>query len=371
MSTDPHPSAPDGTGTPPVTAAPPAGLAAEVRAALRPRTLLLVLGVLVLQLGFIASYVGAFHSPRPWHIPVAIVAPTRLSPSAVRALNTLPSSPLRATPAADITAARRQIRHGNIAGALIIDPQATTDQLLIAAARGPAEAAALQEAVTRVEAAQRRGVTVTDTAPLQPGDGRGLTAFYLVIGWLVGGYLLAALLGVTVGTRPATPRRAGIRLAAMLPSALASGVGGAVIVDPVLGALTGHFWTLAAIGATVVLSAATVTLALESLFGVVGIGLTVLLFVVLGNPSAGGPYQAPLLPAFWRGFGQLLPNGAGTAAVRDVVYFNGHAAFAPLMTVAVWAVTGILATLLASSLPARPAVRAAPNRSPASASAAR
>jgi hypothetical protein len=48
--------------------------------------------------------------------------------------------------------------------------------------------------------------------------------------------------------------------------------------------------------------------------GIVGIGVAIVLFVVLGNPSAGGAYQLPLLPGFWRTIGDTLPNGAGVLA---------------------------------------------------------
>ena len=358
MNTDLEPATAQGANAAPVGDT-RQGLAAELRVAIRPRIVLLVLGVLTLQLGFIASYVGAFHNPKPWHIRVAVVAPQQVAASTIGTLNTLPSSPVRASPAATDSEARRQIQHGDVAGALIVTPRRTTDRLLIASARGPAEAAALRETLTRVEATQRRGLTVTDTAALQAGDGRGLSGFYAVIGWLVGGYLLAAILGVTAGTRPGTPRRAAIRLAAMLPYALASGLGGAILLDPVLGALTGHFWNLAAVGTGLVLSAATITLALEALFGVVGIGITVLIFVVLGNPSAGGPYQAPLLPPFWRAIGGLFPNGAGTEAVRDLVYFDGHAAATAIATIATWAIAGALLTMLASARHPRAVTRAA------------
>lgn len=68
------------------------------------------------------------------------------------------------------------------------------------------------------------------------------------------------------------------------------------IVDPVLHALTGHFLAQSAIGALIVFSAASVSKALEALLGVIGIGITTLLFAVLGNLSAGGPYQGLLLP---------------------------------------------------------------------------
>ena len=63
-----------------------------------------------------------------------------------------------------------------------------------------------------------------------------------------------------------------------------------------------------------------VTLAFQTLFGVIGIGITVLVFVILGNPSGGGAYQTELLPPFWRSLSSALPNGAGTDTVRRIVY---------------------------------------------------
>jgi hypothetical protein len=143
--------------------------------------------------------------------------------------------------------------------------------------------------------------------------------------------------------------RAVWRLGATVPYALASGLGGAVIAEPVLGALSGHFWSVAGIGVLVTLSAATVTIALQTLFGVIGIGLTVVIFVILGNPSAGGAYQAPLLPPFWRAISGFLPNGAGTEAVRRIVYFEAHGVMHPIIVLTVWIVVGVALTLAASA----------------------
>jgi len=52
----------------------PQGFWAEWRDAVSPRTVALHFGVLLLQLAFILSYVGAFHSPQPHQIPLAVVA---------------------------------------------------------------------------------------------------------------------------------------------------------------------------------------------------------------------------------------------------------------------------------------------------------
>jgi hypothetical protein len=66
-----------------------------------------------------------------------------------------------------------------------------------------------------------------------------------------------------------------------------------------------------------------VTLAFQTLFGVIGIGITILVFVILGNRSAGGAYQPALLPPFWRAISSALPTGAATDTVRRIVYFGG------------------------------------------------
>ncbi|OXM73331.1 MULTISPECIES: ABC transporter permease [Amycolatopsis] len=323
----------------------PRGLAGDLRDAIAPRTVLLVLGVLLLQLGFILSYVGAFHSPTPHRIAVAVVGPQET----VDRINAIDGTPIEASPSPDPADARQRVLDRDVEAAYLIDTAGTTDTLLVATAAGPALATAVEQVFTQLDAAQNRTLTVTDLVPPQPGDARGLTAFYAVVGWLVGGYLAAAALGIAKGARPATLRRTAIRLAAMVPYAIVSGLGGALVVDQVLGALTGHFLSLWWIGAALTFAAATVTMAFQVLFGVIGVGITVLIFVILGNPSAGGAYQTELLPPFWRAIGDWLPNGAGTEAIRDEVYFAGNATGGPIVVLVVWGVAGLVVTLLASA----------------------
>lgn len=212
--------------------------------------------------------------------------------------------------------------------------------------------------------AQHRTVTVRDIVPPQSGDARGLTGFYLVVGWLVGGYLAAALLGVVRGARPATTRRAVIRLIALIPYAVASGPGGALIIDQALGALTGHFLALWGVGALLVYTAAAVTVAFQVLAGVLGVGLTVLLFVVAGNPSAGGAYQPALLPPFWRAIGNALPNGAATDLIRHIVYFGSQNITGHLLVICGWLAGGAGLALLASLRNDRRAAAADPGPLP-------
>ncbi len=74
--------------------------------------------------------------------------------------------------------------------------------------------------------------------------------------------------------------------------------------------------------------------------------MAVLLFVVLGNPSAGGVFPPPMMPAFWRAIGAWFPNGAGTDVARSIAYFDSTGIAVPLMVLIAWAVVGVAVTLL-------------------------
>ncbi|MGQ7297531.1 DUF3533 domain-containing protein [Quadrisphaera sp. KR29] len=327
-------------------------LRAELRDAVAPRTVALVVAVLLLQLGFVLSYVGAFHDPTPRDVAVTVVGPTpQVADQTAAALDDVAGHPLEATATTDADAARADLAADATSAVLVISPTSAQDQLLVTTAGGAATATAVQAVLTQAEATQGRTLAVEDVVPAAGGDARGLSGFYLVTGWVVGGYLLAALLGVARGARPATLRRAAIRLAAVAPYAVLSGTGGALVVGPLLGALpddAGTLWAFAGTGALVVLAAAAVTMALQVLAGTVGIGLAVLLFVVLGNPSAGGAYPPALLPPFWSWLSGVLPNGAAVDAVRRIAYFDGADVGQRLLVVAAWAVAGAVVALVAA-----------------------
>ena len=105
-------------------------------------------------------------------------------------------------------------------------------------------------------------------------------------------------------------------------------------------------------------------MAFQVLLGVLGVGLTLILFVVLGNPSAGGAYPASLLPPFWRAIGNSIPNGAGVEAVRRIAYFGSYNIAGNLLVIAIYAVAGIAIAVTGASVLAR---RAANGRSDVSA----
>ncbi|MFD4630382.1 DUF3533 domain-containing protein [Streptomyces sp. NPDC058284] len=321
----------------------------EFKSAVTPRAALLVIGVLALQLLFIASYVGALHHPKPKDVSFGVVAPGPAADRTADRLKKLSGKPLDPRVLKDEATARRQIMDRDIDGALIVDPQSTKDTLLVASGGGTALSRTLTEIVTKADAAQKRTVTADDVAPASGQDFNGLSSFYLVVGWCVGGYLCASILAISAGSRAANLSRAVIRLGTMALYSVVGGLGGAVIIGPILGALPGSVLGLWGLGALVIFGVGAITLALQALTGIVGIGLAVLLIVIGGNPSAGGAFPLPMLPPFWQAIGPWLPPGAGTWVARSIAYFEGNSVTRELLVLSAWAVVGVVVTLVLSA----------------------
>ncbi|WP_329408369.1 DUF3533 domain-containing protein [Streptomyces sp. NBC_00704] len=325
----------------------------EVKDAVTPRATLLVVGVVALHLLFIASYVGALHDPRPKDVPFGVVAPQAVARQTVARLEKVPGGPLDPRAVADAATARAQILDRKIDGALVVGPANGADTLLVATGGGKVLAATLATLTTSLEKSRARTLRTVDVVPAAKEDANGLTAFYLAVGWCVGGYLCASIMVVSSGAGRSTPRRAVIRLLAMAVVAAVGGLGGALIIGPVLGALPGGVAAYWGLGTLIVFAVGAATLAFQGVFGLAGIGLVILLVVILGNPSAGGALPPPLLPPFWKAIGPALPPGAGTWAARSIAYFKGNDMTASLLVLSAWAVGGVAVTLLASVLRTR------------------
>src|SRR3954449_13432531 len=132
------------------------------------RSALLVLGVLLLQLGFVLSYVGAFHAPTPREIPVAVVAPAGAPAGTAQQvaarLNALDGDPLDVRVAASEGAARARLADREVDGVLLLGT-GTQDTLLVAGAEGGAVSSALTSVFTQADVAQQRTLATQDAIP--------------------------------------------------------------------------------------------------------------------------------------------------------------------------------------------------------------
>lgn len=306
-------------------------------------TFMLLGGILVLQSLLIWSYVGAFHKPSPLNVPLGLTGQaqiadyteTRLRQAgnqfAVRRFESRQDA-LDAMKARDIPA--------------FLDVQPQQDTLVVSEADSSVLSAQLPSQFQAMEP-KGRVLKVEKQFPLPDSDSRGLVPFYTVVGLIVGGYLAATIIGLTRGDKPSSRRSALKRPLLLAGYSAAAGIAGALITQIVIGVLPVHFVVVAAAGALIVFTSAMVTSGLQSLFGILGTSLAILLLVVLGNPGSGGPaLNEMVMPGPWRTVGPYLPTFAGVDLVRGIAYFKSVDIARDILLLIGYIVAGISAMLL-------------------------
>ena len=285
------------------------------------------------QLALMASYTGAYARPVLHHVTIGLVGS---SPTPAGDVSPLSGNAVSYQTLPDAATARQEVSDGRLPAALIVAGSHQT--LMVAGSGGLTLAAAVEQVATAQAAAAHATLSVQDVRPLPSGDPKGFASYLLVIGWIIGGYL-----GMTLLTRVLGPRARGRRGTATLTAwtavyAVASAGLGVVLMDPLMGTLTGHPWALLGAGTLIVFAAAMSTAALMSLFGIAGVVVAIVALVVLGNPTSGGSVPEQMLSGGYQFLAKILPNNAAVALVHRIAYFGGGQLGHPLVVLALYAV---------------------------------
>ena len=300
--------------------------------------------VVVFQLLFASVFLGVLHRPAPHHAPVAVAGASPLASLVARHGGGM----IRLTGVPDAAAARAAVRDGRVNAAVAAGPRGET--LLIETAASPGTAAVLTKAFIPAAAALKVPLAVRDLAPLPPSDPTGASAFFLIIAWILGGYVGATVVAVMLGgPRSSSLRNALLRLGLLAASAAMSGLLGALLIGPALGVVSGYNAALAGLGILVVAAAAAAAAGLQAALGFPGTLLAIIALVAFGDPTAGQSIATALLASPWNVIGQGLPPAAGLAAARCIIYLGGVNLTGPLTVLAVYAAAGTLLVLAAAA----------------------
>jgi hypothetical protein len=291
-----------------------------------------VVGVVLVAL-FSFFFVFPGHEPEPNHVPIAVVGPG--GDGLARELERDGRFNVRRLP--DAEAARRAIREREVYGAFVTGPQ---PRVLVATAASPQVAAGLEGVASRGIGGIRP--PVENVKPLDREDPRGvsinLTLLPLSVTSILGALLLNAL---------APGLRAASRLGLLALFGVLGGLVCVLIVRAGIGAIPGPFLGLWGLATLAIFATAAPAAAIMRALGEPGVGLSFLIFLMLGNPASGAASAPELLPDPWREGGQFLPAGAAATGLRDVAYFDDAALAKPLLVLAAYAVLGALLLVLA------------------------
>jgi hypothetical protein len=285
------------------------------------------------------SYSLALSRPKPHHIPAAVIGDPATRPALVAALERATDGGLDLHPYASLADVRRAIAEQKIYAGLVLTT--TPPQLLVSSAAGASVARVLGLAALQISEGPAGPLALRDTHPLPAGDPQGLVTFYVT--------LAATILGfVTVFQLQSHAEPESVRgwLACIAGLAVFGALLLASVVDPIIGALHGHFPELWAALAAEVAVAALFNLTMIALFGRWAIVPTWGVLIMLGNSSSGGAVAPPLLPPFYSFIHRFLPLGATVETIRNAVYFSDAQHLEPVLVEAIWLVGALVAAVL-------------------------
>jgi hypothetical protein len=264
----------------------------------------------------------------PRDLPVAVAGP----PAATAALEQrLAPAGFDVTRLADERAARAAIEDRDVYGAFVATPSGA--RLLTASAASASVARLLEDAAADAGAAHAE-----DVVPA-PSAATGLSATVLPL--VTAGSLAAIAASLLAGGALA---RAGLVVA----GSLLAGATGTLILQDWLGVIEGDWAANAGALSLTVLATSAFVAGLNALIGRAGMMLGGLTMVLVGNPFAGVSSAPELLPEPAGAIGQLMPPGAGGSLLRSTGYFDGAAASGHVTVLAVWALAGLGALLIAA-----------------------
>jgi nucleotide-binding universal stress UspA family protein len=298
---------------------------------------------------FVVLTLSAFHAPAPHGLPVGVAGSAAVTGHVEQALNNAAPGAFQWRSYPSAASARTGVVQRAVDGALIASGGKL--RLLVAQAGGTAPAQALTRVFGAVAARSGRPLVVADVVPPLATDTQALSPFFVVLSVLIPS--LAAGSASAIAFRRARPAWG---VGAPVAAAAVIGVVSAGIADGLAG--LGHYAVIAGLVALFSLAVAAPTAMLGRIWPPL-VALALLAFIVFGIPVSGGPANlASFTPGFLRALSPALPLGVAASAVRNVVYFGGHATAQYVWTLAAWALAGVTGLILVTAL-RRPTLAAA------------
>lgn len=301
---------------------------------------LIAIAVVAVQALLVPLFAAPSANLEPRDLPVIVAGPAQATAGFAAQLKAARPGAFEITMVADGAAADQALRDREAYAAFVFGPDGMT--LHTASAASPTVATLISQAVGQF--AQGRTVPVVDVVPTDTDDPRG--------GGFGAGFLPLTMTSLLFGVALSLfVRGRWARLTGVLAFAALAGLVGTAVLQGWLGILPGAYLADASAVALFVLAAAGTVAGLAALLGRAGIVLGALLVFLVANPLSGVTAAPELLPQPWGQVGQLLPVGAGGTLLRSVAYFDGAGSGAAVLTLAGYAVLGLLLLLLSRPRP--------------------
>lgn len=298
---------------------------------------------------FILCYVAPFQHAAPRDAPIGVVG-------TVEETRTLQAAADQGEPGAiafenlpDYTTATQQVSDGDLAAAYDVD-----SHTLITASAIQAQASSIIPKIINPllpALGADESPAVDDLAPL-PAHDIGMTPMYLMIAWCISGYLAAMFVGLMGGPLGRRVRFFIIACTAVLLSFLS-----ALLVDPILGAITGHFWALWGLGFVWAFAIGAAVNGVSYFVGRFVAVPAMLMCIFLSMPASGGALPIWMMPRFFEWISRGVVGNGITEMLKKLVYGVGPGYTHGWILIACYIVAGVLLSLVGKPFRERRLIR--------------
>lgn len=281
--------------------------------------------------GFCLCYVFAFHAPHPHDVPVALIGS---DPTLVAAVQQALPGEFVFHSYDSLVAAKRDVLAGSMAVAY--DP--STNEFWKASAHQFQVASLVPATLTAVLTGL--GVAtpkVTELAPLPAWDEYGTVPMYVMLAWCIGGYMVAMFIGIMGG-----PLRHRTRMAVIVTGGLVISLITNTLAGPVVGAIHGHFVPLVLIAWGWIVAIGLAVNGLSYFVGRFIAAPAMICFVFLSMPSSGGAYPKWFMPEPFAWLNNVVVGSSMVDMIKHQVYGVGPGPARGLVTMACYALAGLV-----------------------------
>lgn len=308
-------------------------------AGLRGRTTAVAVTVVLVAVQVAAVWSIARGDARPHDVPVAVAGPDEIA--GLVAAQSDGSTPLDLTAAGSAAAARDEVRDGRAAAALLIDLRTNRSTLVLSRAGGSALDDVLEREVGAVAQRYTSRLTIDRLGDASRTPPRWV-AYAVALGSVALGWVIAVAITLRRGPVDETLAQGFSRN--VLAVAWSTVLGLAVLG---LGLATGaQPLLLGVVAGATAYTAAITTVALQSLYGVRGIALATVLFVLSAGPLVTG-VDPSLLPTPWDAVTPWTLHGAALQAVVSVLLDQPARLPRAVAVLVMWILGALLVNVLA------------------------
>jgi hypothetical protein len=298
---------------------------------------------------FILCYVAPFQHAAPRDMPLGVVGSTQVAESLRTAADAGEPGAVDVRDITDLDTARQQVTDGDLAAAYVPD----SDTMIIASAHQAQASSIVPKVVTPLLKATGHNPqpTTEDLAPLPTHD-IGMTPMYLMIAWCISGYLAAMFVGLMGGPLGRRIRFFIIACTAVLLSFLS-----ALLIDPILGAITGHFWALWGLGFCWAFAIGAAVNGVSYFVGRFVAVPAMLMCIFLSMPSSGGAMPIWMMPELFQWLSHVVVGSGITEMLKQLVYGVGPGYTRGWIMMACYIVAGLLLSLVGKPFRERKLIR--------------